>query len=346
MRTYQSGLSLIELMISMALGLILTLGVFSMFSSSQRSYQTNRELSVMQENAFFAFNFIAEPLREVGYMGGCSDNTPFANLVDSLWPSQIELDGFFANAMRAHTAASINSNTAIEIDNDSPEVLEVRGINTARARSATQAYVPGATDDSIVTLAATSPYAPGEVLVSVANDCQQISLFALSVVAGSSDQLVINDRNIIDEDYKNCRHTLFGTYSCADPTGADESERTASVQVYPVEHYYFYLAPNGQDLPSLYRHNAITGASSELVSGVSGLSFEFILAGTDRHNGVKQATRMASRSELDDTSNLNWGDVIGVRVNLQMQSERPINDGQVITRDYSHTIALRNRQVQ
>ena len=65
----QTGLSLIELMIAMAVGLILIAGVLSIFISSRQSYGINGAVGQIQENGRFALDFIRTAARKAGYMG-------------------------------------------------------------------------------------------------------------------------------------------------------------------------------------------------------------------------------------------------------------------------------------
>jgi len=65
----QAGLSLIELMIAMLVGLILIAGVLSIFISSRASYGINSAVGQIQENGRFALEFIRTATRKAGYMG-------------------------------------------------------------------------------------------------------------------------------------------------------------------------------------------------------------------------------------------------------------------------------------
>ena len=69
------GLSLVELMIAMAIGLILMAGIAALMISSKRSYNVQNDLSGLQENARFATDFIGRDLRMAGYFG-CAGNIP------------------------------------------------------------------------------------------------------------------------------------------------------------------------------------------------------------------------------------------------------------------------------
>lgn len=66
----QRGLTLIELMISLLLGLLLTLAVTSLFIGSNRSFRENEQLAVMQDQARFALAALSRDFSMAGYWGG------------------------------------------------------------------------------------------------------------------------------------------------------------------------------------------------------------------------------------------------------------------------------------
>lgn len=72
--TVAGGFSLIELMVAMAIGLIATIGIVSLFSGTSRSNRLQEGLARLQENGRFAANRIEEDLRMVGTQY-CSVNT-------------------------------------------------------------------------------------------------------------------------------------------------------------------------------------------------------------------------------------------------------------------------------
>jgi len=63
----QQGLSLIELMVAMALGLLLIAGALQMMLTSQTIYRTTDTLSRIQENGRFALSFLTKSIRMAGY---------------------------------------------------------------------------------------------------------------------------------------------------------------------------------------------------------------------------------------------------------------------------------------
>jgi type IV pilus assembly protein PilW len=67
----QRGFSLIELMISITLGLILLLGVLQLLDSTRQANRTNDALGQLQENGRIALELISKDIREAGN-GGCN----------------------------------------------------------------------------------------------------------------------------------------------------------------------------------------------------------------------------------------------------------------------------------
>lgn len=63
----EKGLSLVELLIAMALGLILTLGVVQIFISSKQTYTVVTSQSQAQENGRIVKHFLGQALRHAGY---------------------------------------------------------------------------------------------------------------------------------------------------------------------------------------------------------------------------------------------------------------------------------------
>ena len=63
------GLSLIELLIAMVLGLTLAAGVMQIYVGSSATERDQDARLRMQENGRFALNFLANELRMAGYLG-------------------------------------------------------------------------------------------------------------------------------------------------------------------------------------------------------------------------------------------------------------------------------------
>ncbi|MCL1092030.1 PilW family protein [Shewanella profunda] len=66
---HQTGLSLVELMVAMVIGLFLTAGVFTMFSMSSSNVTTTSQFNQLQENGRIALAILERDLSQLGFMG-------------------------------------------------------------------------------------------------------------------------------------------------------------------------------------------------------------------------------------------------------------------------------------
>ena len=94
------GVTLVELMVAVVIGLLLMLGVIQVYLTSKQSYNAQAELARMQESGRFAMDLITRDLRRAGYWGGNVDTTtiegdpgrlvpPDDTCVDSNWATNI-----------------------------------------------------------------------------------------------------------------------------------------------------------------------------------------------------------------------------------------------------------------
>ena len=67
---YQRGLSLVELMVSMLLGLFLSGGVVGAYLDARRNYYYEEQMARMQENGRYAMRLLSRELVMAGFLGG------------------------------------------------------------------------------------------------------------------------------------------------------------------------------------------------------------------------------------------------------------------------------------
>lgn len=77
----QHGLSLVELMVSLAVGLLVTGIVIAMFSQSKRSFNQDNAVSVMQENGRFALQILQNEIMHAGFAGNMHIADTFTNTI-------------------------------------------------------------------------------------------------------------------------------------------------------------------------------------------------------------------------------------------------------------------------
>ena len=63
----QRGVTLVEMMISLVIGLIIMIGVTQIFTANRETYSIQESLGQLQENGQYAINFLIRQLRQTGY---------------------------------------------------------------------------------------------------------------------------------------------------------------------------------------------------------------------------------------------------------------------------------------
>lgn len=77
LRHKQQGLSLVELMVALTLGMVLMAGFLQIFMSVRSTYAANEASSRLQENGRFALDFLAQHARMAGYRDPRQLDRPF-----------------------------------------------------------------------------------------------------------------------------------------------------------------------------------------------------------------------------------------------------------------------------
>ncbi|NOS87694.1 MAG: hypothetical protein HOP34_03995, partial [Methylococcaceae bacterium] len=110
--TTQNGLTMVEFLIAMMLGVFLTGGLIQLFADSRKTYQVQEGLSRVQENGRFALDFIARDIRMSGYRGCSSQpdkdvsfniNLNIAAPSNYLYVFKVFIEGFEAISTTAWT---------------------------------------------------------------------------------------------------------------------------------------------------------------------------------------------------------------------------------------------------
>lgn len=125
----QRGISLLELMIAMALGLIVVLGVTRVFISSKQGYRIQESTGRLQENARFAMDVLAREIRHADFWGGIDGNA--INRHSSLTATTACSEAWMADArvgIQAWAGAATSPLGACTVSNYVPntDVLAVR----------------------------------------------------------------------------------------------------------------------------------------------------------------------------------------------------------------------------
>ncbi len=96
------GLSLVELMVALVLGMLVIAGVLQLFGGSKLAYQSNQALARVQENGRFSMEILKREMREAGTHGFCAAQlnvnnhlrSGCANHVDSIFDANRAIVGW------------------------------------------------------------------------------------------------------------------------------------------------------------------------------------------------------------------------------------------------------------
>lgn len=317
----QAGVTLIELMISLTIGLILVAAVGYVYVGSRQSFRTQEALSRMQENARYAFDVIGKDIRLAGF-GGCSYST-FANVLNdpSGSPAYEKYLNFFNRPI-------------IGYDNSAPSDItnRVRGDTLSMMRAEDREYIVDSHNPSAAQLQLTANHdiKQGEILLIT--DCSHAALFQMTNVNNNNTikTIVHNTGNAATPG--NCTKGLgLPVPNPCDTNGAPHTFPPGS-RIFRLSGYTYYIRANVDDEPALYRqrlsHSGSTAGvdSDELLQGVEDMQISYGVDTTGTQDGTIDSYVTANNvPDLDANGAADWERVLGVRVRLLMVSQQNQN---------------------
>lgn len=318
------GLSLIELMVAMTIGLIITIAVVQIFSSSRSTYQLDEGLARLQENARFSMEFLTREIRPAGHMGCLRNVTPFNNVSAAApFNFSIPIQGFeYSGTAPGNTYAysgAVYPADSTALWNPALDITLILGSGAGGAMAGTDAIVVRHVNSAPVALVA--PYNdPTQVFLSpggsnsftvgqtaLISNCEKASLFKITDKTGD---ILAHDGT---ENF--CSTWTAGAANC--PT--DEQQYGPDSEVAQAQTFAFYIANGTNNVPSLWQAT-LTGPPAELVEGVENMQIMY---------GVDSATAVGTNSSGQPNQYLTasavttgglWGRVISVRISLLLST--------------------------
>lgn len=335
-RASQAGLSLVELMVALVLGLLLSAGVISIFISAKQDYQVQDAVSQVQESGRFALEFLSSDIRMADY-SGCSNEMPIANSVENPPPSLAGfgegIEGFTGTLPAQFPDALAGTDAVIVHMADSDDEFPVENHNPSAAQ---------------ISIKGTHEFEVGSILMIVDSDCSSQGIFVLTgPSSGTKNNAVHNSGNTFTvgdtSNVGNCTKALKGNFDCSKQSGASSTAYSDGSTVFTIKSVGYYIKDPTNvatiSSPTLYRvdfagiYQGGTTTEQPLVEGVLGLD---ILYGVRLGDNVQYKT--ADVVEAADE----WSDVIAVRLDVETQSLTQV-DGTPIVRNFVRTVRLRNR---
>jgi len=176
-----SGYTLVELMVAMALGLFLMMGVFQLNQANQKSSRLQDSLAQTQKNGRFAIDSISYAIKTAGYSGFYKDlstgvDNALKNPTSSSWDVATPVEGF-NNVSNGDNIAGITGFFP------GTDVLLLKGMSQDNFR-----VIANASTSNMV-VASPSAFATGEIVV--VSDIDQASVFQISNATSDTVQTTL-----------------------------------------------------------------------------------------------------------------------------------------------------------
>lgn len=354
----QKGLTLIELMIALVLGLLLVAGTIQVFVSNKQTARVTEAHSRIQENARFALEILSRDIRAAGY-SGCRtiDNMNIQTVADAPVPASM-------SATTMVTGSNDESGTLTPTPTFSAilgSVVAGTDLITIQRGTGCGANLVGNVGSSNANIKVYSPNTcnikDNDVLMVA--DCEDAHVFRakkISNPSGGSNQQTIAHAASNNQTTHFCK-----SYSDPISTGACSTGTVKNYgydsELFRYSSFTYYIRSNPAGNPALYRYDETSTSGGqnplELVEGIENLQIEY---GVD-DNADNTVDRYETAKTINDASD--WDLVISARISILAQTletnlttsdqkvtyngvELTGTDGR-IRRVFTSTIAIRNR---
>jgi type IV pilus assembly protein PilW len=325
-RSLQKGLSLVELMISLTVGSVITAGVVQLFSANSETYGVMTGQSRMQESARFSLDFIGRDIYKAGYFGCFSSNEQLfwtAASGDDI-PYEFDLrsglEGYNASAVdRAWnpvlddlptTVNGTNTNvfvagTGINTDNI------VSGTDVITIRSLSQQDVEARLKQKLINAADINVVKPDDFELGIEagdlamiHDCEKATIFRVTGLPpqGSGSNEIVFEHDVdIAVPWDNSFAEL-----------AIKNSFDTDAYVSAIETNTYFIAPgqgennSGQAPLSLWRKSGTT-SPVELVEGIENLQILY---------GVSTDDDLTPNQYVSSINDVSLKDVVTIRVTV------------------------------
>lgn len=310
-RTRQSGLSLVELMIALVVGLVLIGGLLQLFVSTRTTFAVQEGMARLQENGRFALALLASDLREAGYRG-CTSVGPMTNTLKEAttlpYNFGVGVEGFDAPPADVPEAAA-GSDVLVVRHMDGDPVRVVDNNSGAQLFAEVTGVQSGACPDDSDRI---SGFCGGDILII--SDCSKSRVFQATglSLAGSAPDQTLNLQHAAGANPGNASTSWGGQGKPASEQFGDDSE------LMKINTYILYIAPGaGPDSPpALFRK---TGAvAEELIDNIENMQ---ILYGINSDSDPAQAVDdYVTASAIAADPALDWDQVVSIRLSLLVRS--------------------------
>ena len=294
------GLSLVELMVAITIGLFLIGGVIQIYVGSKATYRSQDALSRLQENQRYVLSLLAADIRPAGYVGCLNFKTkPSINIIANNPPDLSNATAVMGSENKGGQSWSPALPTGVSQVLSDTDVLVVQHGGSCGAKLTGNMGVKNA--DIQIDAANSCGFQANEAILI--SDCSGADLFRATTVSNGSGTVTIAHSSA-----QNSGNFLSKPYT-------DESELLKFTSV-------AYFIRNGvSGIPSLWRFNRTASAGTnnpvELVEGVENLQLEY---GED--TGIDGEADQYVKADAVG----NWENVVSVRLTVLFRTIEAVLD--------------------
>lgn len=359
-RVRQTGLSLIELMIAMILGLVVTGAAGAVFLANKQAYGTSETLNRLQEGGRASFEIMSRDLREAGG-NPCSMTSTLVsqlNAGDNGWWSN------YAGGLHGYGGGEGVPGTTTG-GGIAQRVADTDAVDLHLANEGDIRVVQHDNPSANLLVSNTDGLSVGDVLLVCNMDFSFIFEVTQLNSAGGVEGIQHNGGNSgtgggnCGQEFqyeRNCTGGASGDkgycFMVADPDAANPNcakAANAPAEVVRIATARWYIGNNARGGTSLYRATVFNNGGTdvpnqvdpvEIVEGVSDMAINYLVAGDA---GYKTAAQVAADE---------WQRVTAVQVELEFSGAEGAlrgsyirgTDGELLSRTITHVVALRNRE--
>jgi len=349
----QKGFSLIELMLALALGLVVTAGIVQLFVGNNRTNQLITGQSRLQESARYALDFVSRSVRNGGFYGCDPESDKIYNTLNAGWNQMFELDltvpvqGFDGTGSGNSVGDWSPSLTTLPIGTASTTIIPGNGIDINSLVPSTDILVvryqvaPGfritqrvnPNDDPVIENNGDVDLTAGDY--AVISDCEQAAIFRVTGLSGGANLTLA--RNTGTGPFDNRAGVSLSQQGRS--YGGDIDNQGSVVAKLNTDIFFVAESANnnnrGDAITSLWRKSGVD-APVELVEGISNLQVLFGIDSTPS-DSERSANRYVSFGAVGNNV------VRSIRVSIEANTVDVVSDSpEPISRTFTQTISLRN----
>jgi type IV pilus assembly protein PilW len=344
-RSRSHGVTLVELMIALAFGLVLILATLSIYMANRQTFNQVENLARLNENARIAFDLLGRDFRETGATpcdGGAITVVLNKPSLTNWGGTQRGITPY--GKTQALPNRSFGSAAAQRVNNTDAIVL---------TNASDDQGVIAASHDTNLAVVTLNKIGPGFALNDLVLVCSATKGFAtlFQVTNDATNSTTLKHEKTISTESGNYTKALYKSGEAISPltVGGDS---VAGANISKVNTVTWYIANNGRGGRSLYR---VVNANSpeEMVENIANMEIEYLVfdgINTDPFDYVistNYATTVPRPKGVTSGTYAWWPDsfkITAARITLSLQTPGRVGtDGQVITRQVTTVFSLRNQ---